>query len=178
YGDLLNNGSEMIAALTLKGTIRIFSTDGEEVWRSSKGYGGCASFLEYKGNHYNKNDGYQMSRVFLQQRLFIADLDGDTKNALIVVKNVDSAGGVLKKTRYYSKGAIQSLTWDEMGLAPHGRTRTFPGYFSDYTIGDMDNDGTEELIYSITRSDGVVDQKHQTRIYSQNRLSISFNDAF
>ncbi len=178
YGDLLNNGSEMIAALTLNGTIRIFSTDGNEVWRSSKGYGGIASFLEYKGIHYNKDDGYQMSRVFLQQRLFIADLDGDTKNALIVVKNVDSAGGVLKKTRYYSKGAIQSLTWDEMGLAPDGRTRTFPGYLSDYTIGDMNNDGNKELVYCVTRSDGVVDQKHKTRIYSQDRLSTSYNQAF
>jgi len=177
YGDLMNNGSEMIAAISLDGTIKVFSSDGSEVWRSSKGYGGSANFLEYKGNLYNRNDGFQMSRVFLQQRLFIAKLGSNGKNCLIVVKNVDSAG-ILKKTRYYSRGEIQSLAWDEMGLAPDGRTRSFPGYFSDYTIGDIDNDGKEELIYCITRSDGIVDQKQSTRLYSQDRLSMNSRESF
>ena len=177
YGDVMNNGSEMIAALTLDGRVKIFSPEGRESWRSSEGYGGSAAFLEYKGTLYTRDDGFQMTRFFLQQRIFIADLDGDGKNSVIVVKNVDSAG-VLKKTRYFSKGTIVSLAWDEMGLAPEGRTRSFPGYFSDYTIGDMDNDGHQELVYAITRSEGMVDQKHTTRLYSQNRIAASSGEFY
>ncbi len=177
YGDIMNNGTEMIAALTLDGRVKIFSPEGRESWRSSEGYGGSAAFLEYKGALFTKDDGYQMTRFFLQQRIFVADLDGDGKNSVIVVKNVDSAS-LLKKTRYFSKGTIVSLAWDEMGLAPEGRTRSFPGYFSDYTIGDMDNDGHQELVYAITRSDGVVDQKHTTRLYSQDRIAASSGEFY
>ncbi len=177
YGDVMNNGTEMIAALTLDGRVKIFSPEGRESWRSSEGYGGSANFLEYKGNLYTKDDGYQMNRFFLQQRIFVADLDGDGKNSVVVVKNVDSTN-FLKKTRYFSKGTIVSLAWDEMGLAPEGRTRSFPGYFSDYTIGDMDNDGHEELVYAITRSDGIVDQKHTTRLYSQDRIAANSGEFY
>ena len=177
YGDVMNNGTEMIAALTLDGRVKIFSPEGRESWRSSEGYGGSAGFLEYKGTLYTKDDGYQMTRFFLQHRIFVADLDGDGKNSVVVVKNVDSAS-LLKKTRYFSKGIIVSLAWDEMGLAPEGRTRSFPGYFSDYMIGDMDHDGHEELVYAITRSEGVVDQKHTTRLYSQNRIAANSGEFF
>jgi len=170
FGDVMNNGSEAIITLTLDGRIEVFSDDGRMAWKSPEGYGGSANYLEYKGYLYNRNDGFQMSRFFLQQRLFVADLDGDGKNSLIVVKNVDEAG-VLKKTRFFSKGIILSLAWDEMGLAPEGRTRSFPGYFSDYTIGDMDNDGKQELVFAISRSEGMVGQRNTSRLYSQDRIA-------
>lgn len=170
FGDVMNNGSEAIISLTLDGRIEVFTDDGRMAWKSPEGYGGTTNYLEYKGYLYNRNDGFQMSRFFLQQRLFVADLDGDGKNSLIVVKNVDTAG-ILKKTRYFSKGIILSLAWDEMGLAPEGRTRSFPGYFSDYTIGDMDNDGKQELVFAISRSEGMVGQRSTSRLYSQDRIA-------
>ncbi|ACN16232.1 conserved hypothetical protein [Desulforapulum autotrophicum HRM2] len=177
YGDVMNNGSEMIAALTLDGRVKVFSSEGRESWKSAEGYGGSVNFLEYKGNLHTRDDGYQMTRFFLQQRIFIADLEGDGKNRVIVVRNEDSAS-ILKKTRYFSKGTIVSLAWDEMGLAPEGRTRSFPGYFSDYLIGDMDNDGHEELIYAVTRSEGMVDQNHSSRLYSQDRIAANSREFY
>lgn len=178
YGDPQNTGAEMLVALTLDGRIKMFTPEGDEVWRSNGDFGGSDTFLEYKGMRYTKDDGYQMSRIFLQQRIYVADLDNDGKNSVLVVKNVDTSGGLLSKTKFFSKGHIKSLAWDEMGLTPEGRTRSFPGYISDYTLADQNNDGKKELIYCISRSDGIVDQKHSTRLYSQDKLSISYNEAY
>ncbi|MCP4116444.1 MAG: VCBS repeat-containing protein [Desulfobacteraceae bacterium] len=178
FGDPRNTGEELLVALTRDGRIKLFTPEGDEVWRSNADFGGTTAFVEYKGNRYNKDDGYQMSRLFLQQRIHVADLDNDGKNSVLVVKNVDTSSGLLAKTRYFSKGHVKSLRWDEMGLTPEGRTRSFPGYISDYVLADQNNDGKKELVYSISRSDGVVDQKHTTRLYSQDRLSISYNEAF
>lgn len=178
YGDVQNTGTEMLVALTPKGQIRVFTPEGNEVWRSNKEFGGSDTFLEYKGIRYTKNDGYQMSRIFLQQRIFVADMDNDGSKSVIVVKNLDSSGGLLSKTRFFSKSHVQSLKWDEMGLRPEGRTRSFPGYMSDYTLADQNNDGNTELVYCISRSDGIVGQKNTTRIYSQDRLSTSYTQAF
>ncbi|CCK81543.1 FG-GAP-like repeat-containing protein [Desulfobacula toluolica] len=167
FGDFMNNGKETIAVLNLKGTLSLYSFDGRELFTSADTYGGSGSYVEYKGMRYNRDSGYQMSRIYLQQRLFASDLDQDGKTSLVTVKNQDAAKGLLSRLRVYNKGNIESLLWNEMGMAPKGRTQTVSGYICDYTIADMDNNGKKEVIFAIVSSKGVL-QKKISRIVSQS----------
>ena len=118
---------------------------------------------------YTQGDGYKMSKHFLQQRILISDLDSNEKKSIIIVKNHDSASNLLSRTKIFKKGYIEFLTWDEIGLISNGRTRTFGGYIADYAIADQNNDGKKELVFCVSKSKGIIDQKHTSIIYSQNR---------
>ena len=167
FGDFMNNGKETIAVLDLEGHFSIYSSDGRELFTSAETYGGSESYIEYKGMRYNRDDGYQMSRIYLQQRLFAADFYQDGETTLVTVKNDDAAKGLLSRLRVYDKGHIESLLWNEMGMAPRGRTQTVSGYICDYTIADIDNNGKKEVVFAIVSSKGTL-KKKTSRIVSQS----------
>jgi hypothetical protein len=86
---------------------------------------------------------------YLQQRIFVADLDQDKKNEVIVVKNQDVSRGLFHRYRKYTSGHFEALVWDTVGLRRQWKTRKFTGYISDYDISDLDNDGTDELVFAV-----------------------------
>jgi len=177
FGDFLNNGRESIAMLDLKGKISIYSFEGAKIFKSPEKYGGSKSYIEFKGMRYNQDDGYQKERIYLQQRVFAADLSQSGKTSLITVRNNDSTKGVLAKVRQYDKGHIESLLSNEMGIMTEGRTQRISGYISDYTIADMDNDGTNEIVFANVSSEGLL-KKKKSRIVSQSFIVKGVRDSF
>ncbi len=172
YGDVMNNGSDMLVVLTLNGKIELFNSKGKRIWRSTKDFGGSSACLEYKGDFYNGASNFEMSRIFLQQRIFVSDFDHKGKNAVFVVRNHDIASSLLANTRFFIKTYIASMIWDKTGLFPDSRTETFTGYISDYTIADQNNDGKKELVFSIPILKAVMHQRYITRIYSLSSMPV------
>lgn len=167
FGDFLNNGQETIALLDLDGHISIYSADGTRLYKSSEEYGGSAAYIEFKGARYNQADGFQKGRIYLQQRLFAADLYDAGKTSLITVKNNDVTKGLLARLRHYDKGYFESLASNEMGMTPEGRTQRVSGYIPDFTIADMDNDGKKELVFALVNSDDMF-KKKVSRVITQS----------
>ena len=86
---------------------------------------------------------------------------------MIVVKNKGVAGRRLARFRMFKSGHIECLGWDNVGLFKKWRTREISGYISDYAIADIDNDGKDELVFTLaTRIDSVV-SKGKSAIVSQ-----------
>ncbi|MGD9228974.1 MAG: hypothetical protein PVF26_20895, partial [Desulfobacterales bacterium] len=81
--------------------------------------------------------------------IFVTDLDQDKKNEVIVVKNQDVSRGLFHRYRKYVGGHFEALVWDNVGLRRQWQTRQFSGYISDYDIGDLYNDGTDELVFAV-----------------------------
>jgi len=167
YGDVRNTGENAIVALSRKGKLKVFSSEGRLIWDSvDSEYGGSKQFLEYKGIRYTREDGYKKSRYFLQQRVFVADLDNDGRNSVVVANNRDSAGSFLARTRMYKKGEIVSLAWERSGLVQDRKTRPVSGYIADFDIADYDSDGRQEIVYSVSTSGGILDAKKGSRLFS------------
>jgi TolB-like protein len=132
-------------------------TAGKEEWSSSETYGGSKVYLLSPADLKEaKKEGQIIDPTafkgqYLQQRIFVADLDQDKKNEVIVVKNHDASGGLLQRFRQYNSGHFEGLVWDNVGLRKQWRTRKFSGYISDYAVGDLDNNGTTDLVFAVTR---------------------------
>jgi hypothetical protein len=160
YGDVLNSGQEMILAFNGSEYLRLLDVNGNEEWSSSEPYGGSSSYLEpYAEVEAAKKtrsdpDPRAQTRLYLPQRILVTDLDKDGKKDVLVVKNIDTSGGVLSRVRVFKSGYFESLSWDNVGLSPKWRTRKFSGYISDYTLGDIDNDGTDELVFLLVTQTG------------------------
>ena len=160
YGDVLNSGQEMILAFNSNEYLRLLNANGSEEWLSSEPYGGSNSYLEPSADieaakkTRKDSDPRSQNRLYLPQRILVTDLDKDGKKDVLVVKNIDTTGGVLERVRLFKSGYFESLSWDNVGLSPKWRTRKFSGYISDYTLGDIDNDGKDELVFLLVTQAG------------------------
>lgn len=177
FGDFLNTGEECIAVLGLNGVISIYSLEGTLLYTGSEELGGSSVAIYYKGIRYNKDDGMNLDKLFLQQRIFAADLYQEGKIGIVVVKNQDDAMGLFDQTRIYRKGYIESLQWNEIGLVSQGRTQTISGYISDYTVADMDNNGKKEIVFSVVEPTKLLEEK-KSRILSQSFIVKGVKQTF
>jgi len=159
-GDLLNDGGEMVASFSSQDRVRVTDREGNPEWSSDEPLGGSDTFLELRkmrksDKHLSLDESVAKDRHFLPQRLHIADLDQDGKNELVVVSNHDVTGSFLSQSRYYKSGHIQCLEWDAIGMRMKWKTQK-TGYISDYVIADLNNDGTDEVAFSVVLKSGPI----------------------
>jgi hypothetical protein len=155
FGDVLNEGQESVLAFRKNDTLSIMDKDGQEEWTSSETYGGSNVYLlspaemNEKKKAGRQTDPTAGKGLYLQQRIFVTDLDQDKKNEVIVVKNQDVSRGLFQRYRKYINGHFEAFVWDNVGLRSKWKTRKFTGYISDYDVSDLDNDGTDELVFAV-----------------------------
>jgi hypothetical protein len=165
YGDVLNAGQDSILAIRKNSTLAVLDKDGQEQWTSDDTYGGSNIMLlapaemKIKQKEGKLIDPTSFDGIYLQQRIFVADLDQDKINEVIVVKNFDAARGLFHRFKKYTSGHFEALIWDNVGLRPKWKTRKFTGYISDYDVSDLDNDGTAELVFAVmAEKSGVLSE--------------------
>jgi len=170
YGDVLHNGQEMIVAFTQNDRIRIMDREGNEVWTSIERFGGSEIYLnlpsETVPSEGRSGDREEMERLYLAQRIHIADLDNDGRIEVIVVKNKDFTRRLFSRLRLFKSGHVEYLTWDSLGLSVKWKTQEISGYISDYAIADLNNDGEDELVFSVVAKTGSVLGKAKSFIVS------------
>ena len=155
-GDIMNDGSDTVVALGEDDRLRIFSSIGEKLWKSDERFGGSKNYL-LKTPDSDK-------RVFLPQRVFITDFNRDGNYEVTVVKNHSTTGHLFSQSIVYSGAQIVSLFWDGLGLALNWSTRKVSGYFSDFVIGDIDNDGKPEIAAAVVSNQGSPFEKSKSLI--------------
>jgi TolB-like protein len=154
-GDVLNDGRQTFVALNKTDNLTILDPEGKEEWTGSETYGGSNVYLLAPAEKIEATkpgqitDPTALGGIYLQQRLFISDLDKDNQNEVIVVKNQDVSRGLLHRYRKYTGGHFEALIWDNVGLRGKWKTRNFSGYISDYDVDDFDNDGKDELVFAV-----------------------------
>ena len=151
-GDVMNNGQQMIVAFDKGDHIRLFTMSGEEQWQSDESYGGSMNYLEFSSHA----DGSDTDRLYLSQRIYIRDLDRDGKNEVIVASNQGSLGRLFARFRRFTSGHVASLSWGPLGLTLTRQTPKISGHISDYAIGDLDNDGAEEVVVAQVGKQGTA----------------------
>jgi hypothetical protein len=82
--------------------------------------------------------------------------------------------------RSFSQGEIHALFWDGVGLNLKWKTRRIKGTISGYVLGDVNNDGKQELVVSLNTwpgAVGVVNRKTVIMSYSLDSESANTQDA-
>jgi len=166
-GDVFNDGREMILSFTKGERIRIHDRNGNEEWTSAEPYGGSPVYIEYPYDKTvrDKDTDY----IYLFQRIHVKDIDKDGKNEVIVVKNTVTRGQVFKRLRAFGAGRVECLAWEDFSLYPKWKTRDVSKYISDCVVADFDNDGKDEVVFSVVAKTGMFSKKNdRSFIVSRN----------
>ena len=149
YGNALNEDVDVAVAFDNLSYLRIFSVAGKERWKSGEHSGGGAEYfiVPHSTSEYEDKEYYPV-------RIIIRDITGDGKNEVITVKNHRLSE--LISYRKFTHGEIQIRSWNGVALSVLWKTRKLKGYFSDFAIGDFNNDGNEEVVAPLVIKTGLV----------------------
>ena len=140
--------------------LNLVAPDGKTIYTSRDHFGGTEIFYDtYKKRDilYRPSDSMS-TRVFVQGRILVRDLDKDGLDEVIINKN-ESSLSVLERAKSYDRGEIVNLVWNEGNLVRNWTTTQLNGYITDYQIRDVDNDGEEELVVALVTSGGGLTGK-------------------
>ena len=166
FGNLTNSGGKETVGFTYKDRILILAGKSNELWSSDAPYGGRATYLEAQDYEGDRLGEYrELKRVYLPQRILVSDLDKDGIDEIVSVNNKAAGGRLFNKARVFNNGVIECLGWDGYEMTTKWKTREFKDYISDYAIGDLDNDNSDELIFA------VIDKKRNPRAPGQKHDS-------
>ncbi|HEX7400809.1 MAG TPA: hypothetical protein VF369_01400, partial [candidate division Zixibacteria bacterium] len=80
-------------------------------------------------------------------------------------RNSVSTLRLLERVRWFDRGGIHNLVWEENALTTNWKTREIEGYISDFQVKDADNDGEPELVVSVIDPGGVSTRTGTSKIY-------------
>lgn len=151
YGDITLSGQSMIIGYSTEDRLRLFKPNGEYVWEDSDRTGGNMVFFTPP-----KNDPGVQNKQFLPLRVRIVDIDRNGKAEVLVARHEELTKNLAKNFRSFSKAYIESKAWNGLTLVDQWKTQELPGRASDFAVGDVDNDGSDELLVAVVAKEGAI----------------------
>jgi TolB-like protein len=142
-------GVDRIVRINQSEYLQVVNRKGENLWESDDFFGGAANFMIRKEE--NLYTSKMKNRYYIPARIIVADLDGNGESDIIVNRNSSTTSRITGRYKMFSSGEIVCLNWRGLGLTEKWTTRKIPGYVSDYSLKDLDNDGKLDLITSVVR---------------------------
>jgi TolB-like protein len=145
--DLNNDRSEETILIDRQNSLVVLSASGEQIWKSNKLFSATTNSFEgrVEDRRYNMVEMYS-----IPSPIVVTDLNKDGVFEIVLNRNLDSMGRFMPDAmQYYDRGEIISLSWDNMGLIENWKTREIEGMVTSIRVGDLDNNGTPELVASM-----------------------------
>jgi hypothetical protein len=126
--------------------LHLFSGVAEE-WRSQDYYAGSHLYVEFFSQKVSQEEPL---REYLPQRILA--VEGGRLIAAVANKGVLSRW--LKTYKQYSGGELRLLGWNPQGLSEVWVSRPIDAYIADIACGDLDGNGTPELLAAVSMKAG------------------------
>ncbi len=148
-------GEEGFVLLSEYGRISLWSDSKTSVYRSDDNYGGSLFYLsKVEGSKQREERRYLVSRV--------QAVNGKSVKGVGLLQTDNSLGSLFQGLRRYKSGKVVVVGWNGYDLAPVASTLSFKGFLSDFSIVDIDGDGTEEVFCSVLSSKGGLSGKSRS----------------
>jgi len=123
FATLKNGGKVRFATLGDRDRLVLLDENGKKLWEGIDAVSGTETVLQAPIGPSGKADPLQdTKRLYLPNRLFGVDLDGDKTDELIVLNNLVTAGGFFENIRVFSNA--EALCFAQDGDALHLAWRT------------------------------------------------------
>lgn len=147
-GDFKGDGAVEYAVITADNRLLLVDAAGNRLWRSrQQQFGATTNYLlgKVEDLRYNNVEYY-----YVPSPVLVMDLNKDGIQEIVVNRSPDTASRFLPQGfKYYEAGEVVSFSWDQLGLVENWKTREVSGMVSSIRLGDLNGDGTPELIASL-----------------------------
>lgn len=145
--DINGDHADEIVLIDESNRLIILNATGDQIWRSDKMFAATTNGFEARVEdlRFNSVDNY-----YIPSPIIITDLNQDGIPEIVVTRSSDTVARFLPEgLKFFDKGEIVSLSWDQLGLVENWKTRDINGMVTAIRIADLNQDGTSELLASL-----------------------------
>ena len=152
--DLKNDHTDQVVILDDSHNMRIATAAGDSMWKGNGIFGATTNTFEARvqDRRYNLVDLFAIPSPML-----VTDLNKDGIMELVVNRNTTVGDKFLPDSmKYYDRGEIVSLSWDQLGMVENWKTRELSGQVTALRIGDLDGSGKNQLVVSMVHEKDLL----------------------
>jgi TolB-like protein len=151
--DINGDGVDEVVVIDQENRLLVLSGGGDQLWKGSSRFGATTNLIEGKvqDRRYNLVD-----YICIPSPIIIADLNKDGIPEIIVNDNLGQGRFQPEGFKYYDKGQITSLSWNQMGLVENWKTTEVSGMVTAFRIGDLNQGGVPQLVGSMVMAKDLL----------------------
>lgn len=152
------DGKLFYAYLDAADHLNICTPDGLGLWQSQDSFGGSELKIDINQNR----EGVSADPTFIGPRLLV-----NADQEILVIQNYGQR--ILARNRFFGSSRLVAFKWTGGVLEERWSTPRQNGYMPDFTLGDVNNDGREDIavIIQIKRGGIVQDAKSSIITFDQ-----------
>jgi TolB-like protein len=144
--DINNDGVDELVVIDQDSRLLVLTGSGDQLWKGGSRYGATTNLIEGKVHDRRYN---QVDYICIPSPIVVTDLNKDGIPEIIVNDNLGQGRFQPEGFKYYDKGQITSLSWNQMGLVENWKTTEVSGMVTAFRIGDLNQGGVPQLIGSL-----------------------------
>jgi hypothetical protein len=145
--DINNDGADETILIDSSNRLIILNALGDQMWKSDRAFGSTTNIFEGKVTDLRFND---IDYYAIPSTILITDLNNDGIPEIVLTRAPSVLSVFLPQgLKYYDRGEIVSLSWDNMGLVENWKTREVNGMITAIRIAEMNKGGSKEIIASL-----------------------------
>jgi hypothetical protein len=166
FGDAIKGSDWTLLSYSRDFHLTMYDGGGNEVWSSVAPQGSRNLFIEISDSSFSTTDSAHAKRIFMPNRILVADLNGNGQREVIVPYNQEQLTS-LARTKLFKNGYVQGLEWNGLNLNQVWQTETVTKYIADVNLGDVDNDGNQDVIFAVVNKTALSKKKQRSTLVMQ-----------
>ncbi len=144
--DINNDKSEEYMVVDQDNRFYVLDSGGNQMWKSRQRFAATSNGFAGQVTDISFN---QIDYFYLPSPIVVMDLNRDNIPEIVVNRSPDYGKFLPSGLKFYESGEIVSFSWDQMGMVENWKTRELGGMVTSIREGDLNGDGTPELIASV-----------------------------
>ncbi|WP_320006301.1 FG-GAP-like repeat-containing protein [Maridesulfovibrio sp.] len=169
------DGEYKVLVLNKYGRINLYDKKLEPIYESTDSYNSSSVSIDTISKPRGLNEKTKSERIehnyFIPLPVVVTSVSDQEKKEVLLNKDLSVAGQVFSNYKNFSQGEIHSEYWDGVGLNLAWKTRRIKGTVTGYGIGDVDNDGKDELYCLLNTYPGALGVKFRKTLIMAYELN-------
>lgn len=136
----------------------LFTEQGGRIAETENSFSGSSTAIPVDMSMANLGEDtlLQKDMYYIPQTMLAANLDEDNRYEMLVIRPISTAAQFFERYRFFPQSEIHSLYYDGVGLTLQWKTRRIKGSIVGFSIADVFNDGSRNLVVAVNSHPGQM----------------------